>query len=251
MSGFRQILRHFGAKDQSFDTPLAPDGAFVAVGDIHGRADLLRALLDQVDDAAPGLPLVFLGDYIDRGPDSSGVLRTLRQLEVDRPGKVACLSGNHEAMLLDALDAPASNMRIWLRNGGDATLDSFGLPADIPDDALPDALHDALGHDLIDWLRNRPLLWQSGNVVASHAGGDPTRPIEARRGHGLLWGHRKFLTTPRSDGLWVVHGHYIHATPDMRAGRIALDTGAYRTGRLSAARIAPGKVDFFTTTPAG
>lgn len=248
MSGFQQIMRLFGGKSPAFTAPLAPDSPFVAVGDIHGRADLLDQLLEKLSTVAPDMPCVFVGDYVDRGPDSATVLRRLHALEMDGGGNVICLLGNHEAMLLDAIDSPTESAKLWLGNGGDKTLQSLGIPDDITPEDLPAALKDALGADVLSWLRNRPLLWQNGNVIVCHAGGDPERPLEARRGHALLWGHPRLHTSPRQDGLWVVHGHFIQATPHVQMGRIAIDTGAYKTDRLTAARITREGVDFFTTS---
>lgn len=230
---------------------MAPEQPFVAIGDIHGRDDLLSALLDQLRDQAPELPLVFVGDYVDRGPDSAAVLRRIMGLCQSAPQKVIALKGNHEVMLLDFIDTPEVAGPLWLRNGGAKTLESFGIPDPADNaDALRgarDALVEQAGPGCIDWLRARPLIWQSGNVVVSHAGGDPARPIDPRRGHGLLWGHRAFLRKPRRDGLWMVHGHFIVPEPHMRAGRIAIDTGAYSTGRLSAAIVGPEGARFLST----
>jgi serine/threonine protein phosphatase 1 len=241
MSPFRQILGRFGPRAVTFDAPIDPQDAFVAIGDIHGRLDLLQALLDRLGDTVPDLPLVFLGDYVDRGPDSAGVLRLLHDLGP------TCLMGNHESMLLEFLDSPETGWPRWRVNGGDATVASFGLDPHADDPAaLSQGLRARMGDALCDWLAALPLTWQSGNVMASHAGGDPTRQIEPRRGHGLLWGHPKFLTTPRRDGLWMVHGHFIHEAPEICGGRIAVDTGAFVTGKLSAAIIRPGDVHFVT-----
>ena len=156
-------------------------------------------------------------------------------------------------MFLEFVDIPARAGPQWLRNGGVQTLESFGIcaPSDNQDpDALViarDALIEQAGRNCIDWLRALPLVWQSGNVAVSHAGGDPSRAIEPRRGHGLLWGHRDFLSKQRGDGLWMAHGHFIVPQAHMRAGRIAIDTGAYSTGRLSAAIVEPGSVRFLST----
>lgn len=248
MEFIRQLLSFRSGKAEGFETDLSPDSSFVAVGDIHGRYDLLHALHKQLCEKAPNKPIVFLGDYVDRGPQSAEVLRYLNKMSAESVVEVVCLKGNHEAMMLDFLDNPENTGARWLMNGGRQTLASFGIEqTKAPFSELRDQLIKNAGEELLEWLRQRPLLWQSGNVVASHAGGDPTRKLNPRRGHGLLWGHAKTRNTPRKDGLWMVHGHYIVERPSTRQGRIEIDTGAWRTGRLTAAIIAPNQVHFLST----
>jgi serine/threonine protein phosphatase 1 len=221
---------------------IAPERPFYAIGDVHGRYDLLAPLLRRTGS---GDPVVLVGDYIDRGEQSAQVLRHL----FDDAGLI-CLQGNHEAMLLRFLDDPVANGPLWFRNGGLQTLASFGIAA--PDQAMaPEALQQAarhlsqgMGAGMIAWLRALPLVYRSGNVLAVHAGLDPRRPPEAQDTEALIWGHPDFLRRPRQDGYWVVHGHTIVDSPAVTAGRIAIDTGAYATGRLTAARIAAGQVTF-------
>lgn len=223
--------------------PPQPDRPFVAVGDIHGRADLLRALDAQLADLPADWPLVCVGDYVDRGEESAAVLQHLMR-QGDRPR--VCLMGNHEDMLLRFLEAPEAERRRWLRNGGLQTLASFGVggsPAQEPVTAR-DALAEAMGAELIDWLRARPLSWQSGNVAVVHGGVDPALPLAAQSRETLLWGHPDFARSLRDDGLWVVHGHTIVEAPQAEAGRIAIDTGAFATGRLTAAIVEPDGVRF-------
>lgn len=236
-----------------FRAPLAPDRPFVAVGDIHGRADLLEALLARIrDQAGARVPLVFLGDYIDRGEGSAAVLAHLQALQRGGWGaEVVCLSGNHEAMMLDFLDAPETGGPLWLHNGGAQTLASFGVypPGRAPDAlrAARDDLRTALPPGTEAWLRALPLHWRSGNVFAAHAGADPNTPLDQQDAAHLLWGHPEFERTPRTDGIWVAHGHTIRDTATAHEGRIGLDTGAYATNRLSAALIAEGECRFLTT----
>ncbi len=253
MAGLRDFLLPFLRKKVTFSAPLAPDKAFVAIGDVHGRLDLLQSLLDHIESEAPTLPKVFVGDFIDRGPDSAAVLRHVMAMSERSSPSVICLKGNHEAMFLDFVDTPEQGGPQWLRNGGDKTLESFGVdpPVDCLDGARLNSARDALveqaGADLIAWVRSLPLAWQSGNVIVTHAGGDPSQPIEPRRSHGLLWGHPDFLRKPRQDGNWIVHGHFIVSIAGTEAGRIAVDTGAYKTGRLSAAIIRNETPQFLST----
>ncbi|RKF12407.1 serine/threonine protein phosphatase [Roseovarius spongiae] len=234
---------------------LAPTQPLYAIGDIHGSSALVEPLLARIDadivEAGHADPhLVFLGDYVDRGDGSASVLEHLRALQADLPGSVTCLMGNHERMMLDFLDDPAGRGARWLANGGLQTLASFGVGGigarpsleDMSDAA--EALHAALPAGLEAWLRALPLWWQSGNVVCVHAAMNPEKPPEAQDNRALLWGHRRFFEIPREDGLWVVHGHTITREPTVAGGRIAVDTGAYHSGRLTAAAITEGGCRF-------
>lgn len=223
-----------------------PDPPVCVVGDVHGRLDLLERMLDLVAArrAAPGgaaARLVFAGDLIDRGPDSAAVLARVMAMVAASGGATRAVMGNHERMLLDFLDAPAVAGPVWLGNGGDATLASFGINPHRAGDpgARAAALRAALPAGMEAWLRGLPLYWRAGDLAVCHAGADPARPIETQAAAALLWGHRDFRRRPRSDGLWIAHGHVI--APQVRAehGRIGIDTGAFATGRLSAAWFGP------------
>ncbi|EAR53132.1 serine/threonine protein phosphatase I [Oceanicola granulosus HTCC2516] len=229
-----------------FDPP-NPEGKLQVIGDVHGRHDLLLRLLDRLD---PDARTVLVGDYIDRGEESAEVLQTCRALVGE--GRAVCLMGNHERMLLDFLDSPAGSERRWLANGGLQTLASFRLafgPRPDPEaaDQRRDALLEAMGEDLADWLRALPRTTRSGNVAVVHAAADPALPLDAQEDRTLLWGHPDFERTARTDGLWIAHGHTIVDAPSAARGRIATDTGAYATGRLTAAIIEDGSVRFETT----
>ena len=243
------LLRRTTA-DSSNTPALAPGNQFYAVGDIHGRLDLLQALLVQLE---PACPIVFVGDYIDRGAQSAQVLRYLHALSLSPDRKVICLMGNHEEMLLQFLETPAYTNRLWLRNGGLQTLASFGVTGvdeTIADEDAPtvaDALRAAMGEDLILWLQSLPLTWSSGNVTAVHAALDPNRPLEHQHKQTCLWGHRQFGRSSRDDGQWVIHGHTIQTSPRVASGVISIDTGAFMTGRLTAAEVSPSGVRFVST----
>ncbi len=221
----------------------APDHPFVAVGDVHGRLDLLAPVLDRAQ--AAGLPVVMLGDYIDRGPDSAGVLRLLQ----DRSAAMdlTCLRGNHEDLMLRFLTRPRRTGRPWLRYGGRATLASFGindLPAEVgPDDLMRahQALLAVLGDQAV-WMKSMPYLWQSGNVAACHAGADPHQPLDEQLQKAMTWGHPDFGVVPRRDGIWCVHGHRIVDALTVQGGVISVDTGAWKTGKLTAIVIGDGQI---------
>ncbi|WPZ23576.1 metallophosphoesterase family protein (plasmid) [Sulfitobacter faviae] len=232
----------------------APEAPFFAVGDIHGCAGLLEDLLEKLRAVATGEEVcVFLGDYIDRGPDGRGVLTRLFDLCQSYPEKVVCLMGNHERMMLDFIDDPAGAGLEWLRFGGLETLRSFGLSADKRglDSAgsieLANALEAALPSGMQEWLRSLPLQWSSGNMHCVHAAMSPKRHPRAQREQALLWGHPKFFSEPREDGVFVVHGHTIVENASISASRVSLDTGAYKTGRMTAARISTGGCIFLQT----
>jgi serine/threonine protein phosphatase 1 len=224
-----------------------PEQALCLIGDIHGRADLLQTLLLRHDRDFADHRLVFLGDMIDRGQQSARVLQLVRARVAQ--GAVA-LRGNHEAMLIAFLDAaegapdPARISR-WLGRGGQEFFASYGL-APIPDEpaqfpAAVAVLRDVMGAKTEAWLRSLPLLWKSGDLVAAHAGMNPFLGLEAQNDHDLLWGNPTRTRQRRKDGLWVVHGHIVSDRPYIRDGRIALDTGAWQSGRLSFALIDPAK----------
>jgi serine/threonine protein phosphatase 1 len=206
---------------------------------------LLARLLDRVqaqeaariaaDPGAGRARLIFAGDLIDRGPGSAAVLARVQAL--CEQGRALALMGNHERMMLDFLDAPARIGPLWLANGGDATLQSLGVTAHRAPDmaALAQALRAALPPGQEAWLRALPLSWREGALAVSHAGADPALPFETQDDRVLLWGHRDFPRRMRGDGVWIVHGHVIAAQVTAEAGRIGTDTGAFATGRLSAA----------------
>lgn len=220
--------------------PPMPDAPFVAIGDIHGRDDLLGRALDRTD-----MPVVCVGDYIDRGTDSAGVLRRLAA----RPD-IVCLMGNHEEMLLDFLDAPSGRGTRWLHHGGAQTLESFGLvppsPKAAPEELanLRDALCAALGEELLAWLRALPSIWVSGNVAVVHAAADPARPIEDQETDVLRWGHRNFPDRQRRDNIWIIHGHVIVDEAFSRRGVMSIDTGAWATDRLTLVHVSGGEIHF-------
>ncbi len=233
--------------------PPAPMRRTYVVGDIHGMDKALARLLVRIGQDRGSAPadLVFVGDYADRGPGSAAVLKQLFALCEGGGGNVICLRGNHEQMMLDFLDRPEEKGALWLVNGGQETLQSFGITRDArmgvsnPLDSLSQALRAALPAGMEDWLRALPLLWQSGNLAVVHAAADPRRPVDRQKPEALLWGHPRFPAEPRGDGIWVAHGHRVVERPIAENGHIAVDTGAWRGGPLTAARIDPdGRVDF-------
>jgi serine/threonine protein phosphatase 1 len=198
-----------------------------AIGDIHGSLDKLKSLVAACRQHADGreMTLVFLGDYIDRGPESAGVVRFVLSLQSESPERVVTLMGNHEAWALAVLDGemPVSS---WLLNGGAATLESYGV-IDVGD--LPRA------H--LDWMRSLRLTYDDGRRFFVHAGVDPQRPLDTQDESALLWIREPFLNDNRDYGRLIVHGHTPLATakPELRSNRLNLDTAAVFGGPLTAA----------------
>ncbi|MGP1357452.1 metallophosphoesterase [Roseicyclus sp.] len=267
----RTVRSLLGRKDRPDATPEPggaaaldlprPDRPTYVVGDVHGRADLLELMLELIDahigGSGAGNPrLVFLGDYVDHGRESAEALARLRELSRDFPENVVCLMGNHERMMLDFLADPVTRGRRWLRAGGTETLRSFRVdPEPLAAGADPDAfrtaaavLRKAMPEGLEEWLAGLPLSWNSGNLWAVHAGADPVHTMEGQSARVLLWGHPEFEAVPRADGVWIAHGHVERAEPLFEEGRVALDTAAWRTGRLTACAFRPdGRHDFLQT----
>jgi serine/threonine protein phosphatase 1 len=169
------------------------------------------------------------------------VLARLFKLQREDPARIHCLMGNHERMLLDFLDDPLRHGPRWIAHGGSDTLISYGLSpfSRRQDDAalqdLAEALHHAIGADMLDWLSALPLFWQEGTLAVTHAGADPALPLETQAAKRLLWGTRKREAPARQDKIWVVQGHTIVGCAHAESQRILVDTGAWRSGCLSAA----------------
>ncbi len=197
-----------------------------AIGDIHGRHDLLRILLRKISAHAEGRvhKLVFLGDYIDRGPDSAGVIDTIRTMQEASPDKVVCLMGNHEDMMLTAVKDPSA-ISWWIGNGGGSTLRCFDVstPGRIPSNVL-------------EWLSGLSTSYQDEKRYYVHAGLRPGRPFDAQTDQDKLWIREPFLIPDYDFGKHVVHGHTPLSSghPDIRPYRTNLDTGAVFTGILTA-----------------
>lgn len=235
----------FGAKPPA---ARPPEGRLIyAIGDAHGRADVLADLLETVRRDAEALgtrrrELIFLGDYVDRGPDSRGVIDQILALGDDADVSVTALKGNHEEAML-AFMADASFGPVWAQHGGGATLSSYGVepPANRMDDAewgrARDELNAALPKSHRSFLDTLQIWCKRGDYVFVHAGIRPGVALEEQTERDLLWIRRDFLDHGKSHGHVVVHGHTPESQPFAGPHRIGVDTGAYYSGRLTAVRL--------------
>jgi len=224
--------------------PLAPGDMVYAIGDIHGRADLLDRLYRKIrahgEDAAPGRrAVVHLGDYVDRGPDSRGVVDRVMAPPLPGFASVALL-GNHEFLMRGFLRDPVVFGPGWMANGAAATMASYGVaPPRRADDPAELArasadLDDALPPDHRRFLDTLPLLYRAGIFAFVHAGVRPGVALDRQSPDDLIWIREEFLRSPANHGAVIVHGHSIAPEPDFQPNRIGIDTGAYRSGKLTA-----------------
>ena len=196
-------------------------------------------------------PAVFLGDYIDRGTASRGVIERVLSLSRDERFEVISLRGNHEQALLDFLVDPATGPA-WTRHGGSATLQSYGvrLPAGLCDDAdwaeVREAFAIALPASHLAFFRGLPHAWFLGDYMFVHAGVRHGTPLTAQSQQDMLWIRDDFLGETRPFDKIIVHGHTPSEAPFSGPHRIGLDTGAYATGLLSALRLRDGERGFLS-----
>lgn len=225
------------------DAPTVPAGERVyAVGDIHGRRDLLDDLLARIDaDDAGRAParttLVFLGDLVDRGPDSRGVVERLIEVAAgERPTRF--LMGNHEEVFLKAVAGDIKALRFLIRIGGKPTVLSYGIGAADYDALSFEELDRLLGARVppahVDFLRSFEDHVAIGDYLFVHAGIRPRTAIDRQATTDLRWIRGEFLDYRGSHGPVVVHGHSISDGVDERPNRIGIDTGAFATDRLTA-----------------
>ncbi len=246
----------FRTKPEPIAVPVprvAENERIYAVGDIHGRADLLNEMFKRIamdavtheDERNPRI--ILLGDYIDRGDNSRDVIDLMISVSESLPeGRLTFLLGNHEAALLSFLQDPTERSE-WLRFGGLQTLSSYGVappksnpsPEDLV--AVADALRTAMGKEHIDFMMSFQRYIKSGDVVFVHAGLDTGASLNEQDDEAMLWGRSDFIETGGIDGLRVIHGHYDASEPVMLPSRVCVDTGAYYSGRLTAIRLDEGE----------
>lgn len=230
------------------------DRLIYAIGDIHGMDVQLRALLRKIRKDAAGRPykLIFLGDYIDRGPSSAGVVELVRRIAGGEwpfpdgaPATVIALKGNHEVMLESAIETGTSLSNVsswWLGHGGRETMASYGWEAAKPF---------TIPIDHLDFIRAMPLFHETDDLFFVHSGCSPGQNLDWHKEGGddreaiLLWTRAGFIDSDHDWGKRIVHGHTISWDPDVRPNRIGIDTGCYDTGVLTAACFHPGVAPTF------
>jgi serine/threonine protein phosphatase 1 len=224
-----------------------PQNALIyAIGDVHGRADLLDALLTRIDEDVRQEDLrptvVFMGDYIDRGPNSAQVVDRVLALHTRSDLQVIALKGNHEELLLRYLNEPDLGPR-WSEYGGGATLMSYGVrPPLHRSDAegwsqAHEAFRAALPQAHLKFYKDLRLSFEAGDYVFVHAGVRSGVAMAEQTSDDMLWIRRGSLDAEDSLPRVVVHGHTPAEAVDLDGRRIGIDTGAYASGRLTALKL--------------
>ena len=237
------------APSRSVNASAPADTRIYAVGDIHGRADLLSEITARIDDDIRRRPIahtveVYLGDYIDRGPHSRTVIDLLAVRLV--ANRAVCLRGNHEAVMEGFLQDPAI-LQYWEPLGGMQTLASYGIELHGDTETALDLQRRFLAafpraHELfMQCLRNR---FSCGDFLFAHAGIRPGIPIEQQDVNDLIWIRDEFLESTLNHERFIVHGHTPVPHPDIRHNRINIDTGAWRTGILTCIAIEGSTIMF-------
>jgi serine/threonine protein phosphatase 1 len=235
----------------------APDWMRIyAVGDVHGRADLLARLAvlidaDLRDGACDDAVTVFLGDYVDRGPESRGVIERL--IRKDFPTPIVTLRGNHEAVMLQCLDDPAM-IDQWRAIGGVAALGSYGFDAACEwrrggTAAIHAAFLANFPQEHRDFLERTEFSVEYGDYFFCHAGVRPNVPLDRQDATDLMWIRFEFLDFRGGFGKVVVHGHTPHAHVENLPNRINVDTMAYKSGVLTAVVLEGAARRFIQTAP--
>lgn len=248
------LARLISARGPARAAKYAPEGLRIyAIGDIHGCVAQLDRLLAQISLHASGGPqikLVFLGDYVDRGPDSKGVIDRLVALKAE--SGALCLRGNHDQAVLNFL-ADANFYRSWKGFGAADTLLSYGVRPPLFDDDEALAECQRAFAEVLPESHRRFLLGLEPQIILGdyafvHAGVRPGVALDQQSLDDLLWIRDDFLLSRQDFGKVIVHGHTPIEAPERHANRIAVDTGAYATGRLSAAVLERDLVSFMTAT---
>jgi len=258
MGLFKRITR--GLLTDETPAPRGQSGCRAyAVGDIHGRLDLLDMMLRRIEKDRAGRPskktfIIFLGDFIDRGPDSAAVVERLRDY---RPAgaRPIFLAGNHEEVLLRILAGEKAILASWLKFGGAECARSYGISVDrlkhMDEEAAVRHLRAEIPHSHRQFLEGLADTFRFGDYLFVHAGIRPGVAIEAQDRADLRWIREPFLTDSKAHGFVVVHGHTIVPAVEERSNRIGIDTGAYQTGVLTTLGIEEDRRWFMSTPPTG
>ena len=231
----------FKKRGQAAPLPSVPAGErFYVVGDIHGRCDLFDALIEAIeeDDRQAGqadTTVVLLGDLVDRGPESARVIETARQWGERR--KLRYIAGNHEEMFLESFE-DKEMLRHFLKHGGKQTVLSYGIKKkrynELGMKELQAELHELVPDTHRKFLADMEDMVIAGDYVFVHAGINPRHPVEEQKASDLRWIRDRFLQHREPFSHVVVHGHTIFEDIEHTPHRIGIDTGAFRTGRLTA-----------------
>ncbi|MBR0553940.1 metallophosphoesterase family protein [Stakelama marina] len=223
-----------------------PEGERVyAIGDIHGRLDLFGELLAKIDrddeERAPAkTTIILLGDLINRGPNSAGVIRKARELCVER-GIGRVVKGNHEEIFVKAASGSGKAARMLWQMGGDATLLSYGFSREEAENGtfqeLAERMAERIPDEDVAFLGKAEDWITKGDYLFVHAGIRPGVPVDQQTSADLRWIREKFLNAKRNDDTMVVHGHTPTRSVDERPDRLGVDTGAYMWGVLTAVGI--------------
>ena len=245
---------HWRKKTQAL--PRTPRGyRAYAIGDVHGRLDLLELLLEVIERDIEDRPprktlLIFLGDLIDRGPDSKGVIERLRTFHHPRM-KPYFLAGNHEEVLLRILAGERGVLSSWLQFGGAECLKSYGVdPSSLDltsERGSMAAVKRAIPKEHASFIASFCDTLSFGDYLFVHAGIRPGVDLSLQTQADLRWIRSPFLEDASDHGQVIVHGHSISSAVDERPNRIGIDTGAYRTGLLTALAIQGEKRWFLDT----
>ncbi|MBU2340584.1 MAG: serine/threonine protein phosphatase [Alphaproteobacteria bacterium] len=235
------ILQIFRRSKAPAQLPAVPEGErYYVVGDVHGRLDLfdaLRQAIEEDDRASPqaSSTVVLLGDLVDRGPQSAGVIAAAREWQGMRP--LRCLAGNHEEMFLESFE-DKDVLRHFLKHGGRETIMSYGISRKELDaltlGELRDEMKRLIPREHRAFLQSFDDMVIAGDYVFVHAGVDPSRAIDDQSRSDLLWIRERFLRHADPLSHVIVHGHTIFEDIEDRGHRIGIDTGAFRTGVLTA-----------------
>ena len=233
----------FAAKPR---TPVIPDGVrLFAIGDIHGRADLLRTLLSAITDDAEdtdSLMVVGLGDYIDRGPQSREVVDLLLGLDAIPGLDTHFLMGNHERTMLDALGGAGASMTDWMISGGKEALASWGGSHEAPRETWASWVP----ADHTAWLAALAHRHRLDGYLFAHAGVRPGVALDEQVPQDLMTIRNSFLYSEANHGAVVVHGHTPRGAPEVRHNRIGIDTGAVFGGELTCVVLEADRLGFFS-----
>jgi serine/threonine protein phosphatase 1 len=237
------------------------DTVIYAIGDIHGRLDLLDGIHRRIAEdagrrAANRRQVVYLGDYVSRGADSAAVVERVRTWLPEGFERIT-LKGNHEDLLLRFLDGEIDTGRHWLDYGGLEAMKAYGVIVAEPE-ARDDASVIALGEDFaerlpashLEFFRTLQINHSAGDYFFVHGGVRPGVPLEEQRARDCLWIRKTFLNSEENHGAMVVHGHSISDQPEIRHNRIGIDTGAYRSGVLTCLVLVGETREFLQTAAA-